>query len=59
MATHTDHTTHLFDICPGLPIAADAVPLLRGGDDDVCRQQCLEVRGVITCVMIQHRLLLC
>jgi len=41
--------THLLHIAPGLPVAADAVPLLGCGDDDVGREESPEVGRVVAC----------
>jgi hypothetical protein len=40
--------SHLLDIGPGLPVAADAVPLLRGADDEVGGEEGTQVGGVVT-----------
>lgn len=40
---------HFLDVAPGLPVAADAVPLLRRGNDDVSSQQRSQVRRVVAC----------
>ena len=42
------HTgTHLLHVAPGLPVAADPVPLLRGANDQVRGQQRPQIGGVV------------
>jgi hypothetical protein len=43
---------HHLHVAAGLPVARDSVPLLGRADDDVCCQECSQIRRVVSCTAL-------